>query len=1099
MTEMLRRRLQIETLELRALLAGDALTGDYNGDAVVNAADYSVWRDSLGTQTIPLSGADHSANGTVGPEDYLAWRDNFGATATPQAGHTLHGPSHMAEVQAALALVPIESATHTVVQSGDWSDPSVWQNGVLPTSGARIVIPQGHTVTVDSQIAEGFATVRLGGTLTFDPSVDTQLRVDTLVSTATGHLVMGTKYSPIAADVTAKILITDTGAIDRVWDPTAVSRGMILLGSTEVHGAVKNSWTTVAAANAPRAGDTTLTLTESPDGWRVGDQLAIAGTQYQIVPDPIDPELIRAQPAGEELVTVAAINGNTVTISQPLAFDHIPPASDLEIHVANTTRNAFIQSESTETSRRGHIMFMHNPDTHLAYTGFYDLGRTDKSILPDPAEIEDGELVAGTGSNVLGRYAVHFHRHGVAGDPPASTLTGNALIGTPGWGYVNHSSHVHMVDNVSYGAYGAAFYTEAGDEKGSFVNNLAVKTHGTGLDARASRDDLFPSSNFEGEDFGHSGDGFWFQGGSGLTIRGNVASGSTGSGFAIFGVEFPQSEESPINFRSENLPDPSQANGAETILVGQTWLGEVKDNVAYGGAIGFQMYYHRSAVNMDVNGMAEQIQHYGWNLPDSLIEGLTLWNNHEGFLGLYNNDVQYKDFRILNEAGLVGRVGLDLMNRYNNNNGYGLNGESLSTLTYENLDIRGFETGFIPAPNGTAVLNGAKLANETDILLTPPIQDHRYLDIRGDIQFLPTDNPINERRNIATAMDLQFLVDVSVNKDAFLYYDQVTLNYGTYNGEQIYRPEQAASFVPYPTAPVIEDDIKLPAQYVGINNGQMQAQFGHSTSGVLPPADAVDLTGDGIAALVGSPTGPPPNLIARTIFSSDAQVADNLSGVRNAVPIAVTPIPNVMRMAGGHAQQALAHVDLDDVFHDFNHADSQLVYAATSSDPSLATPVVNADGTLDLIIATNQAGTTEITVTASDPAGAESFTKFLVHVAAHGSMGHSGQAGHMSMTGHQAAADPAMMAIATFLGGDADTEPGPERTNTIESIENQPAADPSDMNLQFDILKIGDEGAEEVERLFETEGEEEEQDRGASDAVFAEFGRRLARPWLRRR
>ena len=53
--------------------------------------------------------------------------------------------------------------TNTVIASGNWSDPSVWQDGALPAAGARIVVPQGLTLTVDSVLAESFKTLRIDG------------------------------------------------------------------------------------------------------------------------------------------------------------------------------------------------------------------------------------------------------------------------------------------------------------------------------------------------------------------------------------------------------------------------------------------------------------------------------------------------------------------------------------------------------------------------------------------------------------------------------------------------------------------------------------------------------------------------------------------------------------------------------------------------------------------------------------------------------------------------------------------------------------------------------------------------------------------------
>jgi beta-glucanase (GH16 family) len=61
--------------------ASQGLSGDYNGDDVVDAADYTVWRDSLGQSGIGLA-ADGSGNGTVGQSDYDIWRNAFGQSAT---------------------------------------------------------------------------------------------------------------------------------------------------------------------------------------------------------------------------------------------------------------------------------------------------------------------------------------------------------------------------------------------------------------------------------------------------------------------------------------------------------------------------------------------------------------------------------------------------------------------------------------------------------------------------------------------------------------------------------------------------------------------------------------------------------------------------------------------------------------------------------------------------------------------------------------------------------------------------------------------------------------------------------------------------------
>jgi Metallo-peptidase family M12B Reprolysin-like len=56
-----------------------ALAGDYNDDGRVDAADYSVWRDSLNQSGNALP-ADGNHNGRIDTGDYTIWMTNFGRT-----------------------------------------------------------------------------------------------------------------------------------------------------------------------------------------------------------------------------------------------------------------------------------------------------------------------------------------------------------------------------------------------------------------------------------------------------------------------------------------------------------------------------------------------------------------------------------------------------------------------------------------------------------------------------------------------------------------------------------------------------------------------------------------------------------------------------------------------------------------------------------------------------------------------------------------------------------------------------------------------------------------------------------------------------------
>ena len=71
-----------------------ALAGDYNFNGVVDAADYTVWRDSLGQHGIGLA-ADGDRNQVVDELDYAVWKSQFGtmlAGAGQSAYETVPAP-----------------------------------------------------------------------------------------------------------------------------------------------------------------------------------------------------------------------------------------------------------------------------------------------------------------------------------------------------------------------------------------------------------------------------------------------------------------------------------------------------------------------------------------------------------------------------------------------------------------------------------------------------------------------------------------------------------------------------------------------------------------------------------------------------------------------------------------------------------------------------------------------------------------------------------------------------------------------------------------------------------------------------------------------
>lgn len=93
-----------ETNEVEAVITTDGasiivtlalLQGDYNEDGKVDAADYTVWRDSFGSTAVSTErlAADGNNNGTIDAADYEIWQANFGASLEAETSSTVPEPS----------------------------------------------------------------------------------------------------------------------------------------------------------------------------------------------------------------------------------------------------------------------------------------------------------------------------------------------------------------------------------------------------------------------------------------------------------------------------------------------------------------------------------------------------------------------------------------------------------------------------------------------------------------------------------------------------------------------------------------------------------------------------------------------------------------------------------------------------------------------------------------------------------------------------------------------------------------------------------------------------------------------------------------------
>ncbi|MEX2169887.1 MAG: PEP-CTERM sorting domain-containing protein [Pirellulales bacterium] len=80
----------VDQVVLRSLAA--SVPGDYNGDGQVNAADYTVWRDTKNSTVDAGTGADGDGSGMVDDDDYDFWAQRFNGGSGAASGQAVNVP-----------------------------------------------------------------------------------------------------------------------------------------------------------------------------------------------------------------------------------------------------------------------------------------------------------------------------------------------------------------------------------------------------------------------------------------------------------------------------------------------------------------------------------------------------------------------------------------------------------------------------------------------------------------------------------------------------------------------------------------------------------------------------------------------------------------------------------------------------------------------------------------------------------------------------------------------------------------------------------------------------------------------------------------------
>lgn len=570
------------------------------------------------------------------------------------------------------SLIPNNLYTHKVIQSGDWSNPEIWENNNVPDLAAIVLIPAGLVVNYDVYQDKHLFALNNQGTLNFKPSNYTKLKlvVDTFFNGRNSFLnidankdtdgkveivfrafdieekkkgdIDGAAWSAaiknyfsdglLVSDIDGRHLFDGPGVYGRYhWDPAQLSLGLLTMGKVRIIGKEKTDF--IPVSRSLRKNETSISLKNSPVGWIQGDEIVIAGS-----------ELLKQS----ELLKLKSINGNSIVVDKKLRYDHGGiVASDKYTYVGNLSRNIIFRTEEMNTTinrhtLRGHVMFMHNPDVVVKNAQFKELGRTNKKNILDDFEFtvsnkgtRNSRIVMPKDNNgkikyvkakpqdienQRGRYGLHFHKTLLGGDGLVKAQ-GNVVWGSPGWGMVHHDSNADFTDNIVYKANGGGMIAESGSEIGIWKNNFVVDVNNStsfpevsgGIQDQLRRD----IRKYLDDDF-RTGDAYGLQSRA-VEMVGNVAADcNIAFHYQHDGVNVPVADRVSKKVFTDRFGFDAFPLDEETLVRSEPPLLLFKDNVGFNCKDGFK---------------SQNRSPFGYTRLVSTIDNLDIWNSKR--FGIY--------------------------------------------------------------------------------------------------------------------------------------------------------------------------------------------------------------------------------------------------------------------------------------------------------------------------------------------------------------------------------------------------------------------------------------------------------------------------------
>ena len=714
-------------------------------------------------------------------------------------------PYVKAEMAALDKFCDVATLNIAAVVSGRWDDTATW-NGAIPSATDRVYIPAGVVVEIDSTAAVA-DFIRVDGTLRFARDKDTRLLVTTIVGPECGStLDAGTQADPITAQCE---VVFRSKAPDIVADPREFGTGYVG-HKTLIWGQAKDSQAEFAEG---KSGSKSITFTKAPLNWKAGDVLVIAGTGTGFPSPPYNTQ---------EKVVVTAVNGATVSFEPALGYPHKLAADNC--FAINLSRNIVFRSERPGygatpyatinapppapavdpiVKERGHVMIMGCGvgQSEIGYAEFRDLGRTDKRTHLDAVKFRDGkrvEVLNGfpSGQNQVGRYALHFHHGGRLGSP--AKVHGCSVSGSPGWGFTNHSSSVDFNSCVAFDAIGAGFAAEIGDEVGEWRDCAAIGSVG----GYANRDGVVNNPQFDREQ-GTNGSGFWLQSGR-VKVRG-IKAANCNTAVTLWppaGTQVYSSESNRVVGNIMGSIDPADVvDDADKYLLDS--IDPASGTIDTGRAAADWeggLFFSCKVATLDVG------PHFPKPVKLSSFRKLVVYGTA---------DLQYTTHVSFSGCRWEMNPGKATPNAPYIQAVKGNGGDNDSLVVKDSiLNLAGVS---VSVPMGVNIVSGNQMSGATDVF----IKKLDWTNI-SSIAHRPRETWVegntHKYKPIGWEGPVSFVMDRVV-----------------FNGRQLYAENQAADYVPVPSA----DPLLTPPYFVGKTNAQLLAEYGIAVNGDVMPADAV--------------------------------------------------------------------------------------------------------------------------------------------------------------------------------------------------------------------------------------------------------------------